>query len=228
MLSLALRIPVKVWPAKTPGQRGQAMTSQDHAGPQALDWNDPSILALRRDMLKFAHLQLRDAGAAEDAVQDALIAAMNHQSGFAGRSALKTWVFAILRNKIIDHLRKHAREIPACELAGHGDEDGPDVEAFFDRSGHWTGQDKPNAWADPESALSQKQFWAVFDACLNHLPASTARVFMMREFLDLDTSEICRELEISTNNCWVILHRARAGLRRCLENNWFGGEPRPC
>lgn len=205
------------------------MTSEMDGPPgETLDWNGPGIAALRRDMLKFANLQLRDAGAAEDAVQDALIAAMHHQSGFAGRSALKTWVFTILRNKIIDHLRKHAREIPASQLAVSHDDDGPDVEAFFDRAGHWTDQDKPRAWANPESALSQKQFWAVFDACLNHLPAATARVFMMREFLDLDTPEICRELDISTSNCWVILHRARAGLRRCLENNWFGGEPKPC
>lgn len=206
------------------------MTSPDHAGAehQTLDWNDPAVLALRRDMLKFANLQLRDAGAAEDAVQDALIAAMNHQSGFAGRSALKTWVFAILRNKIIDHLRKHSREIPGSDLAGYDGEDGPDVESFFDQRGHWNDQDKPSTWADPEAALSQKQFWAVFDACLNNLPASTARVFMMREFLDLDTEEICKELAISTSNCWVILHRARAGLRRCLESHWFGGKGQPC
>jgi RNA polymerase sigma-70 factor (ECF subfamily) len=192
-----------------------------------MDWNDQTIAALRRDMLKFAQLQLRDAGAAEDAVQEALIAAMNHQASFAGRAALKTWVFAILRNKLIDHLRKHAREIPACDLAGQGEDDGPDVEQFFDRAGHWTEQAKPAAWADPEAALSEKQFWAIFDACLNHLPAATARVFMMREFLDLDTDEICRQLAISSNNCWVILHRARTALRRCLENHWFG-EPRPC
>ena len=199
----------------------------NQAGPH-LDWNDPSILALRRDMLRFAQLQLRDGGAAEDAVQEALIAAMNHQSGFAGRSALKTWVFAILRNKIIDHLRKHAREVPACDLGPRGEEDGPDIEALFDRAGHWTEQDRPSAWADPELALSQKQFWAVFDACLNHLPAATARVFMMREFLELETAEICEQLQITTSNCWVILHRARAGLRRCLENNWFGEETKSC
>jgi RNA polymerase sigma-70 factor (TIGR02943 family) len=204
-----------------------SLQEKNGSGPQAPDWNDPSILALRRDMLKFAQLQLRDSGAAEDAVQEALIAAMNHQSGFAGRSALKTWVFAILRNKIIDHLRKHAREVPACDLGTRGDEEGPDIEALFDRSGHWTEQDKPSTWADPESALSQKQFWAVFDACLNHLPAATARVFMMREFLELETTEICEQLEISSSNCWVILHRARTGLRRCLENNWFG-EAKAC
>lgn len=198
------------------------------AGLQSLDWNDPSILVLRRDMLRFAQLQLRDSGAAEDAVQEALIAAMNHQSAFAGRSALKTWVFAILRNKIIDHLRRHAREVPACDLAGQSDEEGLDIEQFFDRHGHWTERDRPATWADPESALAKKQFWAVFDACLDHLFAITARVFMMREFLELETAEICEQLAITTSNCWVILHRARAGLRRCLENNWFAGETKPC
>jgi len=197
------------------------------AGLQPLDWNHPSVLALRRDMLRFAQLQLRDAGAAEDAVQEALIAAMSHQAGFAGRSALKTWVFAILRNKIIDHLRKHAREVPVCDLGRQGEDEGPGIEQFFDRQGHWTEQERPRTWADPESALAEKQFWAVFEACLDRLPAATARVFMMREFLELETAEICQQLQITASNCWVILHRARAGLRRCLENNWFGGT-KPC
>lgn len=64
----------------------------------------------------------------------------------------------------------------------------------------------------------------VFDACLNRLPASTARVFMMREMLGLETEDICKELSMSTNNCWVILHRARMGLRLCLDQKWFAAE----
>lgn len=77
---------------------------------------------------------------------------------------------------------------------------------------------------DPEAALHQDQFWTVFDACLNHLPPNTARVFMMREFLEFDTDEVCAELRISISNCRVILHRARNGLRRCLEQSWFAEE----
>jgi RNA polymerase sigma-70 factor (TIGR02943 family) len=195
---------------------------------EGIRWNDPSIATIRRDMLRFAQIQLRDASAAEDMVQEALIAAMNNEAGFAGRAALKTWMFAILRNKIIDHIRKSSREVSQADLTDGSDEGDARIDAMFNRrmmwsSGHWTQEHRPSAWSDPDEALSQKQFWAVFDACVNHLPEKVARVYMMREFLDLDTPEICEQLDISTNNCWVILHRARTGLRACLEDHWFKG-----
>jgi RNA polymerase sigma-70 factor (ECF subfamily) len=186
-------------------------------------WDDPSIGALRRDMLRFAQMQLRDAGAAEDMVQEALLAAMNHASGFAGRATLKTWLFAILRNKIVDHIRKSSREIAGSDLIDADDDEDFDFDRLFRQGGHWRREERPSTWSDPDAALMQKQFWAVFDVCVNHLPEKIARVYMMREFLELETAEICKELGISTNNCWVILHRARTGLRECLEDNWFKG-----
>ena len=82
---------------------------------------------------------------------------------------------------------------------------------------------RPARWADPEASFEQQQFWQVFEACLDHLPAKTARVFMMREILGLETDEICKEAGISTSNCWVVLHRARLALRACLEQRWFAG-----
>lgn len=189
-------------------------------------WDDPAIVTIRRDMLRFAQLQLRDAGAAEDMVQEALMAAMSNAKSFAGRAALKTWMFGILRHKIVDHLRASAREICGADLVDATDNDGglQDFDALFDQRGFWNPEDRPATWADPEASLSQKEFWAVFEACLDRLPAHTARVYVMREFLELDTGEICRQLGITTSNCWVILHRARLGLRECLENRWFHGE----
>lgn len=179
--------------------------------------------ALRPDLLRFAHLQLRDAGAAEDAVQETLLAAFTGSHRFESRSAYKTWLFSILRNKIIDIIRRQTREIPATSLAD--DEAGDDLlgETLFDQRGHWQPAAQPGRWADPEAAFEQQQFWRVFEACLDHLPAKTARVFMMREFLGLQTDEICKEAGISSSNCWVVLHRARLGLRTCLENKWFAG-----
>jgi RNA polymerase sigma-70 factor (ECF subfamily) len=203
----------------------------DTAHPTGIHWDDPSIAAIRRDMLRFAQMQLRDAGAAEDMVQEALIAAMNNEAGFAGRATLKTWMFAILRNKIVDHIRKSSREVCFADLSDGTEEGDARLDAMFNRSvmgtpGMWNLDDMPATWSDPDAALSQKQFWAVFDACVNHLPERIARVYMMREFLDLDTAEICTQLGISTNNCWVILHRARMGLRECLEDHWFKGGAR--
>jgi len=179
--------------------------------------------ALRPDLLRFARLQLRDAGAAEDAVQDTMLAALTGGHAFESRSSYKTWLIAILRNKIIDIIRGQSREVAASSLAD--DEAGDDLlaESLFDRRGHWQPETQPGRWADPEASFEQQQFWAVFEACLDYLPAKTARVFMMREFLGFETEEICKETGISSSNCWVVLHRARMGLRACLETKWFAG-----
>ncbi len=179
--------------------------------------------ALRPDLLRFARLQLRDAGAAEDAVQETLLAALTGSHRFESRSSYKTWLISILRNKIIDTIRSQSREVSASSLAD--DETGDDLlnDTLFNRRGHWTDAAKPGRWADPEASFEQQQFWKVFEACLDHLPVKTARVFMMREFLGFETDEICKEAGISASNCWVVLHRARLGLRSCLETNWFAG-----
>lgn len=197
------------------------------AGIAGMSWDDPSMAAIRHDMLRFARLQLRDAAAAEDMVQEALIAAMDNAASFAGRSAFKTWMFGILRHKIVDHLRASSREICGSDLVDTRAELA-DFDALFDERGFWNPEDRPATWADPDASFAQKEFWAVFEACLDRLPEQIARIYMMREFLELETAEICRQLGITNSNCWVILHRARLGLRECLENNWFQGESAKC
>ena len=97
--------------------------------------------------------------------------------------------------------------------------DAEEFDGLFDRRGHW--EETPDAWEQPEGALGQKQFLAALEACLRALPERTARVFMMREHLGLETSEICKELGITPTHCWVMLHRARMALRLCLQTNWF-------
>jgi RNA polymerase sigma-70 factor (ECF subfamily) len=179
--------------------------------------------ALRPDLLRFARLQLRDAGAAEDAVQETLLAALTGSHSFESRSSYKTWLISILRNKIIDIIRDQGREVSASSLADDEAGDEQLADTLFDRRGHWQAEARPGRWADPEASFEQKQFWAVFEACLDHLPAKAARVFMMREFLGLETEEICKETGMSTSNCWVVLHRARQGLRTCLDTRWFAG-----
>ena len=190
--------------------------------------DDAFVDSVRRDVLKFAQLQLRDAALAEDAVQEALIAALSGEQRFAGRSALKTWVFGILRNKIVDLIRQNSRTTQFSALTD--DEAAMDEawETLFKENDHWAPACRPQRWVDPEESLRERQFWDVFEICLNHLPENTARVFMMREFLEFETTEVCSELQISTSNCNVILYRARNGLRRCLENGWFAPGERPC
>jgi len=190
---------------------------------------DNEFLAeIRRDMLKFASLQLRDESLAEDVVQEALMGALANAKEFAGRSAVKTWVFAILRNKIVDQIRLQSRTINVSALSPEEDSLDQSFESLFETNARWTPGARPTNWGDPEEALRQQRFWDVFDACLKHLPENTALVFMMREFLEFETTEICRELSITTSNCNVILHRARNALRKCLEGSWFATGERPC
>ncbi|OGT91836.1 MAG: RNA polymerase subunit sigma [Gammaproteobacteria bacterium RIFOXYA12_FULL_61_12] len=178
---------------------------------------------IRPGMLRFALLQLRDRATAEDAVQEALVAALAAAGRFEPRARLRTWVFAILKRKIVDILRQHYREPLAAEPSADP------FEPLFDEGGHWRPEDRPAAWGDPLQALENAQFWRIFDACLDHLPENRARVFMMREFLGLETEEICQSLGMSQSNCWVLLHRARMGLRLCLESHWYQNEgDRPC
>ena len=173
------------------------------------------ISALHDDMLRFARLQLRDYHLAEDAVQDAIAAALK-SADYAGRAQLKTWVFAILRNKIVDIIRERCRH-PTTSL----DQDDDELEQPFKANGHWQKDQRPASWNNPEASLANDQFWVIFEACLNDLPENPARVFMMREHLGLEVREICSELAISESNCWVLMHRARMRLRKCLEKNFM-------
>ncbi len=176
--------------------------------------------ALRNQMLKFATLQLGDGHLAEDAVQEALVGALKNAQSFGGKAALKTWVFAILKNKIADTLRQRRRLINASSLL-RDDEEEEDFAMLFDRKGFWRADERPRDWGDPEDSFRQQEFWRVFDACLEGLPPKQARVFMMREFIELETGEICATVGITVTNLNVMLHRARLRLGKCLEHKWF-------
>ncbi|MFZ6719316.1 sigma-70 family RNA polymerase sigma factor [Undibacterium sp. Ji49W] len=173
---------------------------------------------LRPGLFRFAQLQLRNESAAEDAVQETLLAVLEKPDSFAGNSSLRTYVTGILKFKIIDHLRSLKKEKP---LETKEDESEDDlIDSLFNANGHVIGN--PPSWGAPEAALQQKDFFRVLEVCLENLPAKTARVFMMREWLELETEEICKELELTTSNLWVVLYRARLRLRECLDLNWFG------
>ena len=79
----------------------------------------------------------------------------------------------------------------------------------------------PADWGNPEQQITSRQFFEVLDACTNKLPATQGRLFLMREWLELSSEEICKELNLTPTNLYVQLHRARLRLRECLELNWF-------
>lgn len=213
MLAPPLPLHLNVRPPSLPVASPATGAAGDAVTPERL-------VALRKDMLRFAQLQLRDRDAAEDMVQDAMEAALRGASSFAGRSSLKTWVFSILRNRIVDHIRRSARTVPLSSLAGEDEEWEERLEALFNERGGWTDAARPQAWARPEESMEDREFWGVFETCLDHLPAHPARVFMMREFLGFEADEICAQLGITSGNCHVILHRARLKLRGCMEQGW--------
>ena len=171
-------------------------------------------------LYRYALLRVSNADLAGDLVQDTFLSALKGIEGFRGGSSVRTWLIGILKHKIIDQVRRQLREQP---LLQSGDDDRTEaevVDALFKPDGHW--QSFPASWGDPDNALENKEFWETFEICSKLMPAKTARVFMMREVMELTTDEICKELNITATNCWVMLHRARLSLRECLQTKWFG------
>jgi len=175
----------------------------------------------RAYLLRYALLQLRNPAQAEDAVQETLLAALEGRERFSGRSSLRTWLTGILKHKIIDHLRRSGREQPLVSAVDDRSQ-ADAVDALFVEDGHW--REFPAQWGSPAKAFENSRFWSAFELCLQRLPARTAKVFTMREVMEMTTDEICQELDITTTNCWVMLHRARLMLRECLEMTWFDGQ----
>jgi RNA polymerase sigma-70 factor (TIGR02943 family) len=166
----------------------------------------------------FALSRVRDGLRAEDLVQETFVAAL--KANFAGASSEKSWLAGILKNKIMDYYRKAGRERSFTDMQFTHDESGD----AFEPDGHWAASHAPVDWPNPTANLEREEFLAAFERCAAKLPRNVAQVFMLREVDDVDSKEVCEMLNISPNNLWVMLHRARMALRRCLELNWFGRE----
>ena len=155
-------------------------------------------------LLRFARLQLRNDAWADDAVSETLLAALSNPQSFGNRSQLKTWLVGILKHKVVDILRKQVREVL---WVGDGDENEGGV---------------PCEWGNPHESLGQQKVFAVLNACIERLPPAQGRLFLMREWLELSSVEVCKELAMTPTNLYVQLHRARLRLQECLNINWFG------
>jgi RNA polymerase sigma-70 factor, ECF subfamily len=168
-------------------------------------------------LYRFAILRVKDPSIAEDLVQETFLAALRGIGGFKGGSSLRTWLVGILKHKIIDQFRRNKPEILASDLAITEDESEADRLDRSDarRHGHPVWHD------DPDNLLQNKEFWSVLMACLDGLPEAHRRVFSLREIDGIKGDEICKILDITATNLWVMLHRARGKLQNCLENNWF-------
>jgi RNA polymerase sigma-70 factor (ECF subfamily) len=167
-------------------------------------------------MYAYCLLRVREPAAAEDLVQEALLAALQSLDSFKGQSSERTWLIGILKHKILDHLRRASREKP-LDL---GRIPGEDTEEYFDETEHW--KVPMSEWDQPERSLENEQFWSTFNNCLERLPDRLRMVYALKEIDGLATEDILETLNISTaNNLWVMLSRSRTHLRLCLETNWF-------
>ncbi len=195
-------------------------TLLSHEITQTVGLDPSSWLDRHGDYLfRFAIFRLRDLEAAEDVVQETLLAAMKGHAGFRGASSERTWLVGILRYKILDRLRGLSRLRPVYDTDAFCDFD-------FEENGHWRLDSTPVAWcAKPDELVEQKEFWDVFTDGLSSLPARTASAFILREIDCLDTDEICDALNVSRENLWGMLHRARLSLRKLLQINWFSAPP---
>lgn len=165
----------------------------------------------------FALSRVRDPAVAEEAVQETFLAALDARKNYKQQSSEKTWFTGILKHKIMDFYRKRSKEKNAFPI----DSSESNADTYFTKAGKW--REKPAHWADdPHELYKQKEFLAVLYYCLSHLPNRQSEVFTRREMDGLSTDEICKLYDITATNCWVILHRARMVLRRCVEKNWFG------
>lgn len=173
----------------------------------------------RPAMMRFALLHLQPREEAEDAVQDALLAALAAPARNLADDA-RHYLFGILKHKVTDRLRQRYR---------HGRP--PDQEAaqdqaldalLFDPSGHWAVGMSPPQWATPEGWLASEQFFVVVDACVQRLPRKASQVFSMKELLECEPDEICATLGLSKSDYWQCMSRARKQLQLCLTDHWFG------
>lgn len=183
------------------------------------------IESVRQQMLAFAFNQLNDHHLAEDAVQESLMAALQHRDQFKGQASFKSWVFAILKNKMVDYMRKNSKYTALSDLSSTQDNEDHLLDTLFDQSGHWHKDSIPHAfnqsWCNPEAHVHADSFWQVLETCLTHLPSEQARAFLMREYLELATDDICQQLAISHSHYYVLMHRAKLRLQTCLSLRWF-------
>ncbi|MDO4433781.1 MAG: sigma-70 family RNA polymerase sigma factor [Alysiella sp.] len=184
----------------------------------------PNWQQIRQHLLRFAHIQLiHQTDLIEDLVQDTLTIAYEKQATFQGQAQFQTWVFGIFKNKVKDVLRQQTRWQTQA-IADEREQQLDDVFVQqFQQNGCWQDDCELTDWAayQPDNTLKEKQFLQTLQLCLYALPENTARVFMMREILGFDAREIQQKCALSPNHYHVLMHRAREGLRQCLQIKWF-------
>ena len=166
-------------------------------------------------------LKVGNATTAEDLVQDTFLSAIRANDSFKGDSSEKTWLVAILKNKIIDYYRKRDVLKNTSEYLSETEADFS--QHFFDTSnGHWLRSVSPQTWSDSaDTNINNAEFNNILQLCIHKMPGRLVPVFLSRFIDEEDSEKTCKVHNISPSNYWVIIHRAKVLIRSCLEKNWF-------
>ncbi|MFV1960130.1 MAG: sigma-70 family RNA polymerase sigma factor [Planctomycetota bacterium] len=169
-------------------------------------------------LFRYAMSRLGNRSAAEDLVQETFLAALEARARFRGASAPRTWLIGVLRHKLVDHFRRAGRldRLEASAALEH------EVEGAFDAKGRW--KQRPRRWKPqvPGGEMERKEFWQIVEKCVEGVGGRAGEAFALRVLCDLPAQEVCKVLSVEATNLWVLLHRARSGLRACLERSGLG------
>lgn len=166
-------------------------------------------------ILRLAMTYVGDREAAEDVVQETWLAVLRGVRSFEGRSSLKTWVFGIAINVARSRRRKESRILSFTSLFQRRDESGPTVDpSRFGAEGMW--RSLPDSW--PEGRLIGAETLQRVKEAIDALPPKQREVIVMRDVAGMEAGEVAELIGISAENQRVRLHRARAAVRRVLED----------
>lgn len=167
-------------------------------------------------LYSWAFYKTSNEAVAADLVQDTFVSAFQHHHNFKGSSSPKTWLFAILKNKVTDHFRKSAKLKSLSLNVEQG------VFECFDHEGQWKKEHMPEPWDMMDNnLLDDIEFKDTLTSCMGKLPGAWASCMQLKYLSEKETNEICQQLNLTASNLWQILHRAKLQLRACLEKNWF-------
>jgi RNA polymerase sigma-70 factor (ECF subfamily) len=166
-------------------------------------------------MYNYAIVRVNNADLAKDLVQDTFFAGLKSAKNFQGKSTERTWLISILKRKIIDYYRKINSKKGQAEVRMNFYNDG-------ENEGDWIEERVPQSWTNKtEKNIENQELKTQLEACIDNLPEKQAMVFRLKTIQEFDTEEICKEFDITASNLWVMIHRARTQLRKCMEDNWF-------
>lgn len=177
-------------------------------------------IALYADnLLNYAYFRVRNRELAEDLIQDTFISALKSQQTYNGTASEKTWLTAILKNKIIDYYRSNLNKYSKLTDSFDGNANND----FFDskKDFFWAEGKIPKEWNVTENSIENNEFNATLLNCMEKMPQKLVAVFSLKYIDDEATETICKEVGITSSNYWVMIHRAKLQLRECLEKNWF-------